>query len=467
MILTPTHLRTRLTLWYAAVFGAVLLFFIAGASLLQRWQLVAELYHYEIQDMETAEGLLYFTPTGTIAMHEEYHNRLEDKLRVDRLMQVMTPEGRILFKNERLDGLDLGEAPFPREGFHVYNPRKLRLSNGIPVLVISHLHSISGRPLLIRLGYSLVPLDEQIRKSLSILLLAFFPTILLAGYGGYRMALKALQPLEQMAVTTEQITAEQLSKRLIVEHPNDELGHMARVLNGLLARLEDSFEQLKRFTADASHELRTPLASLRAVGELALEKQHSAEEYRETIGSMLEEVARLTHLIERLLLISRADAGQIELTLTTFAWMDLMRESAAIISVLADEKRQTMDVSGDPSILVHADRSVLRHAMLNVMENAVNYSPPGSLISLHLKKCTLQMAEFSVTDQGPGIQEDNRVKIFDRFFRGDPGRARNTGGDGLGLAIAKWAVSANGGIIGLSSIETQGSRFFIQLPIQE
>lgn len=467
MILTPTHLRTRLTLWYAAVFGAALLFFIAGATLLQRWQLVTELYHSEIQDMETAEGLLYFTPTGAIAMHEEYHNSLKDKLRVHRLMQVMTPEGHILFRNERLAGLDLGGKPFPREGFHVYNPRKLRLANGMSVLLISHLHSIDGRPLLIRIGYSLVPLDEQVRTSLNILLLAFFPTMLLAGYGGYRVALKALQPLEHMAVTTEQITAEHLSKRLIVEHPNDELGHMARVLNGLLARLEDSFEQLKRFTADASHELRTPLASLRAVGELALEKHHSAEGYRETIGSMLEEVARLTQLIERLLLISRADAGQIELTLTTFAWMDLMQESSAIISVLADEKRQTMDVSGDPSILVHADRSVLRHAMLNLMENAVNYSPPGSLISLHLKKCTAQIAEFSVKDQGPGIPVENRGKVFDRFFRSDPGRTRNTGGDGLGLAIARWAVIANGGVLGLSSIETQGSRFFIQLPVQE
>ncbi|MFP5267404.1 MAG: ATP-binding protein [Acidobacteriota bacterium] len=467
MTLGPAHLRTRLTLWYTSVFGAILLIFIVAATLLLRWQLSSELLRYEVQDMETAEGLLYFTPTGALTIDQRYHNSLQDEMLVHRLMQVMTPEGRILFRNPRLGDLPLGGAPFPREGFHVYNPRTIRLANGVPVLLISHIHSINGKTLLIRIAYSLLPVEEQVRISRDILVLAFFPTLLLAGVGIYRLTLKALLPLEKMATAAEQITADQLSRRLAVENPGDELGHMARVLNGLLARLEASFEQLKRFTADASHELRTPLACLRVAGEVALEKHRSAEEYRETVESMLEEVMRLTHLVDRLLLISRADAGQIALNRTTFCWMDLVQEAVALVGVLADERLQTIDISGDPSIQVYADRYVLRHAMLNLLENAVKYSPEGSTIGLRLSRRADQMAEFSVIDQGPGVPEEDREKIFDRFFRSDSGRARDAGGDGLGLAIARWAVGANGGRLGLAAMETRGSRFFIQLPAHQ
>ncbi len=467
VILGPARLRTRLTLWYTSVFGAILLILIAVATLLLRWQLFSELLRYEVQDMETAEGLLYFTPAGALTIDERYHNSLQGEMRVHRLLQVTTPGGRILFRNPRLAGLPLGGAPFPREGLHVYDPRTIRLANGVPVLLISHMHSINGRPLLIRIGYSLLPVEEQVRRSRDILVLAFFPTLLLAGAGIYRLTLKALLPLEKMATAAEQITADQLSRRLAVENPSDELGHMARVLNGLLARLEASFEQLKRFTADASHELRTPLACLRAAGEVALEKHRSAEEYRETVESMLEEVMRLTHLVDRLLLISRADAGQIALNRTTFCWMDLAQEAVALVGVLADERRQTIDISGDPSIQVHADRYVLRHAMLNLLENAVKYSPEGFPIALRLSRCADRMAEFSVIDQGPGVPEEDRERIFDRFFRSDPGRARDAGGDGLGLAIARWAVGANGGRLGLAAMETKGSRFFIQLPTHD
>ena len=441
-----------------------MLLFIGGATLLQRWQLTNQLYHSEIQDMETAEGLLYFSPSGSIAMHEEYHNRLEDKLRVSRLMQVMAPDGRILYQNDNLKSRDLGRKPFPGEGFHVYNPRRMRLADGTPVLLISHVHSIDSHPLLIRIGYGLNPLNNQVFTSLGILLVAFFPTMLLAAFGGYRVAVKALQPLEEMAITTEQITAESLGRRLPGKQQDDEMGHMARILNGLLARLEASFDQLKRFTADASHELRTPLACLRTTGELSLQKEQTAEQYRETIASMLEEVDRLTQLIERLLLISRADAGQIGLSRTIFPLMELIEESSGMIDILAEEKHQQIEISGDRALMVWADRAVLRHAVLNLMENAVKYSPSSGLIRIHLKRCDDQFVEVAVEDQGPGIPEGDRDRIFDRFFRVDSARSREEGGAGLGLAIAQWAVRANGGSIGLSAKENPGCRFFIRLP---
>ena len=151
-----------------------------------------------------------------------------------------------------------------------------------------------------------------------------------------------------MALRTEQITASRLHDRLPIEDPDDELGRIARVLNGLLGRLEYSFEQLRRFTSDASHELRTPLAALRSVGETGLQKEYTADEYRDIIGSMLEEVTRLTRMVESLLTISRADSGELELGHLLFAILDVVQEAIALVDILAEEKDQALTVSGDP-----------------------------------------------------------------------------------------------------------------------
>ena len=173
-----------------------------------------------------------------------------------------------------------------------------------------------------------------------------------------------------------------LHERLPIGEVDDELGHLARVFNNLLARLEQSFEQLRRFTSDASHELRTPLTSIRSVGEVALQKDGSREEYRDTIGSMLEEVNRLTALVDSLLTISRADAGRIQLHPTVFSAMDLAREAAGLFEVLVEEKGQRITVQGDEGVNVKGDRVFLRQALVNIIHNAVKYSPVGGTISV-------------------------------------------------------------------------------------
>jgi signal transduction histidine kinase len=167
--------------------------------------------------------------------------------------------------------------------------------------------------------------------------------------------------------------------------PSDELGHLGNVFNGLLSRLEQSFEQLRRFTSDASHELRTPLTAIRSVGEVALQKDGSREQYRDTIGSMLEEVNRLTALVDTLLTISRADAGRIQLHPTVFSPMDLAREAAALFDVLIEEKRQHIEVSGDDALTISGDRVFLRQAVVNVIHNAVKYSPVGGEIEVQVR----------------------------------------------------------------------------------
>jgi heavy metal sensor kinase len=276
------------------------------------------------------------------------------------------------------------------------------------------------------------------------------------------MAYKVLLPLKNMALRAETITANQLDQRLPVENPNDELGYMARVLNDLLARLQDSFDNLKRFTADASHELRTPLASIRSVGEVGLQRLHTADEYRDTIGSMLEEVTRLTEMVDGLLSISRADAGQVTLHRTTFSPLDLAREVVGLLGLLAEEKGQQIQIEGNANLWVTADRMVLQRGLANIVENAIKYSPPSTMIYIHVSHS--ETVDIAVEDSGETIPEELRQKVFERFFRIDASRSREAGGSGLGLAIAKWAVEANGGSITLEPGQDRGNRFVIRLP---
>jgi heavy metal sensor kinase len=463
-VLRFTNVRHRLTLWYVGVFGLVLLLFIAGATVLEYWQLTRQLYHAEIQDIETAEGLLAFAPDGRLVLHEEYHNHPQSILLLDRYMEVLTPSGQVLLRNAKLQGQDLGGPPFPDEGLNSYHERRVRLADGTRLLLISHIHSIGDRPLLIRLAYSSTPIERGVLQFVSLLLLAVPPTLLLAGLAGYRMAHKALQPLQKMALRAETITASDLDQRLPVENPHDELGHMARVFNDLLQRLQNSFETLKRFTADASHELRTPLSSIRSVGEVGLQRQHTAEEYRDTIGSMLEEVTRLTQMVDGLLSISRADGGQVVLHKTTFSLLDLAREVVALLGLLAEEKGQHILIEGDANLCVHADRLVLHRGLANVVENAIKYGPSTSQISIRVARSG-EYAEISVEDCGEAIPEDLREKIFERFFRIDASRSRHAGGSGLGLAIAKWSLEANGGSVNLQPGPQGGNLFLLRLPV--
>jgi heavy metal sensor kinase len=465
-----SHIRSRLTLWYVAIFGLLFVAYIVSACFLQYWQLKQQLYHAEVQDMETVQGLLYFTADGQLSLHEEYFNRPESRLLLDRLLEVLDSNGHALFRNQKLDGNTLGSRLLSDEGVNTFSPRSLRLADGMPVLVISHVHVLQKTPVLIRLAYSTEPLRLQAFQLLGLLSLVLPIALIAAGFAGYRFAIKVLDPLDRMASLTERITARRLNERIPVKNADDELGHMALVLNGLLERLQESFEKLQRFTSDVSHELRTPLAAIRGVGEVGLQEEHDAEKYRDIIGSMLEEAAKLTAMTDTLLTIAHADSGAIQLRQTTFALMDLVQEGVAVVGVLAEDKQQTLSVTGDQRALVCADRAFLRMALVNLLDNAVKYSPSGSSIQVSLDLAgtnpgPAQFVELAIQDEGPGIPEGARQRVFDRFYRLDEARSRDSGGFGLGLPIAKWAVEAHGGNISVKTASPGGAIFYVRLPI--
>jgi signal transduction histidine kinase len=211
------------------------------------------------------------------------------------------------------------------------------------------------------------------------------------------------------------------------------------------------------------------LAAIRSVGEVGLQQDHNTEKYRDIIGSMLEEVARLTAMIDTLLTIAHADSGVIDLQRSVFRMMDLVQESVGVVSVLVEDKKQTISVVGDKEISVFADRSFLRMAVINLLDNAVKYSPARSAIHLTLSSeersgIQARSVQLAIEDEGPGIPEDKASLVFDRFYRVDEGRTRDAGGAGLGLAIAKWAVEVHGGTIGFTPRLPNGSTFTILLP---
>ena len=211
---------------------------------------------------------------------------------------------------------------------------------------------------------------------------------------------------------------------------------------------------------------------MRSVGEVGLQEKHGAEKYRDIIGSMLEEVAKLNSMIDTLLTLAHAESGAVELHRTVFSFMELVNESAAVVGVLAEEKNQTVSVNGDSRINIWADYSLLRMAVVNLLDNAVKYSPPGSAIRLSLQAedgaaPSAGFVELDIEDEGPGIPENARKRIFDRFFRLDEARTRDAGGAGLGLPIAKWAVEANGGRIFAKPGPACGAKFCIRVPIAD
>ncbi len=287
--------------------------------------------------------------------------------------------------------------------------------------------------------------------------------VLLASLGGYFIARGSLQPIASMVGQARKITSESLGERLPVRNPYDELGQLAAVFNQTLERLERSFGELKRFTADASHELRTPLTALRTVGEVALAQRNSPVSFRETIGSMLEEAQRLNDLIESLLALARMEGGKVAITREWIILVDLASDVRESLNVLALESHQTITVMGDSGLTTAADRLLLRQALMNIVHNAVRYAPPHTTITVRASRGQ-GFDTLEVVDQGPGIALEHVPKIFDRFYRVESSRSRTGGGTGLGLAIAKWSVECQGGRIEVQSELGKGSTFRILFP---
>ena len=331
------------------------------------------------------------------------------------------------------------------------------------VRVLANSTRIAGEPVVLRVFRSETELRRAMAELGAVLAFGLPLAVALSAAGGYLIAHRSLSPMSQIAARARQITAESLGGRLPVPNPHDELGQLATVFNATLARLENSFAELRRFTADASHELRTPLTALRAVGEAALRPDAGdPKSLREALSSMLEETRRLSDLVDALLLLARADTSGVSPSLEQVDLTGLVNEVRETLLVLAEEKNQQIEIIAE-QLTIRADRELLRLALLNLVHNAIRYSAEWLMISLRVRRQEAN-AVVEVIDQGPGIAPEHQQKIFERFYRVDKARSRASGGAGLGLAIARWAIERQGGHIELESEPSRGSLFRIVMP---
>jgi heavy metal sensor kinase len=458
-LLRHPSLRVQLTLWSASALAVMLVVFAGGAYQLLRQGLYREIDRqlesdYKVADelMESAGRLGELVPRHATATLEPVGNW--------RWLEIWGMDQHLLYANPEDLTVDLPHVPAapPLAGF---GPASLQLTGGMRARVLSRPFSVFGRTAVIRVIRSEEGLRYELQHFLYGLLVLLPLSVIMAGIGGYSLARRALVPLTTMVERVRTITAERLGQRLVVNNPDDELGQLAAVFNDTLSRLEASFAQLKRFTADVSHELRTPLTAIRSVGEVGLRERRKGSEYREIIGSVLEEVDRLSRLVDGLLTVGRGDSHLVKMHFEFFDVSALVREVTDCLSVLAEEKHQAITVETPRPTTVKADRLILREAIMNVVDNAIKHSPPHAVIHVRVDAGP-EAVMIDITDSGVGIAPEHVDKIFDRFYRVD--KARPTGGTGLGLSIARWAVESNNGRIEVSSRPEHGSTFRIILP---
>jgi len=297
-----------------------------------------------------------------------------------------------------------------------------------------------------------------------ILLFCGLPAALLAVAGGWWLMKKSLAPVASLTRATEKITAQNLGSRLPRTHNGDELDQLTEVFNSMLARLDDSFNRIREFTLHASHELKTPLTVMRGEVETALRTNTLPPAERERAVSQLEELQRITHIVDSLTLLAKADAGQLTLTRAAVALDDLVQDSFADLQILADGPGLQVELAVCEKISIQGDRHRLRQLLLNLADNAVKYNQPQGRITLSLRQVE-NLAEFQISNTGPGIPAEQLPRVFDRFFRGDPAHGNAVEGCGLGLSIVQWIVQAHGGKIQITSEPTRLTTVTVQLPL--
>jgi len=320
------------------------------------------------------------------------------------------------------------------------------------------------QPAALVVARSTKQINQALVSLVRTLIIAVPLALALAAGGGIFLARRALKPVDKIAQTAQEIEENDLSRRINV-NTKDELGRLAATLNAMIGRLEKAFQRQKQFTSDASHELRTPLAVIEAESSLALQKERPSSEYRQSLETISQEAKQMSSLIDQLLTLARADAGKEQWNFTEVNLGKLVGNLSTDIEVLCQEKGLSLQLGQMQDLVVKGDAARLRELFMNLLDNAIRYTPAPGTVSLSLRR-EGQMAVVAITDTGVGIPAEDIPFIFERFYRVDKSRSRAEGGTGLGLAICKHIAEAHGGKIEVESQVGAGSTFSVWLPLQ-
>ncbi len=451
---------------------AVIVVIVASAASAAWWQLSRSV-HRQLDGAllalaETEAGMLLENRGQPVRVHEKPVGTAAPSLvRLDRLVQIVDADGKVLARSANLGATQLptppdllarmsaGETVF--ETLPSFREEPLRMVS-LPV------QAGGAPPVVIQVAGSLDDLNRTLDSAA--LLFACLAAALSASVGtaGAMLTRRVFRAIDNVVKQARRIGNANLDARL--PHPGtaDDIGRLVDTLNDMLDRLEHAFDAQRHFTADASHELRSPLSRLRTEIEVTLRRERSSEEYVETLRSCLEEVERLTLLVEELLMLARLDAGQERGSQDAVPVAALVEDSVRRVQSTAQTRLVRLVVGSGPAQAVRVARGPASLALLNLLDNAVKFSPQGTQVDISWT-IEQEQAVLTVSDQGPGIPDHELPHVFDRFYRGAGARAGTVEGTGLGLALSRAIVLAHGGRIDVENGPSGGTIFQVRLPL--
>jgi heavy metal sensor kinase len=459
-------IRFRLTAWYGGLL--VVLGLIFGAYCYWRLDHFLSLYLTDLFS-HRAERIAN-TLLADVGRNGETYLRREIETRYapeanDRFVRVTDHDGTVIY----LSGEPNDQSFHPQE---VPGPPKtlsgsatrIERAGGNDLLIVTVPFATGQQKYLIEVGGSASPIKDVLRRFLVSLFVGLIVVLALAIWGGFLVIKWALAPVKKMMSTAEEITSHHLDKRLAVVETGDEIASLSKSLNQMISRLDESFQSVNRFTADASHELRTPLTIIRGELETSLLDKSLSKNVRETIYSLIEETENLSKIVQCLLSLSRLDSGSAQMERVRLNLADLVSTTTDQMVPLADEKHVTLTSQAQGRVEIEGDRVRLKQVVVNLLDNAIKYTPEGGTVTVGVNVFDRQ-AQLEISDTGPGIPASDLPHVFDRFFRADGIRLGTTEGAGLGLSIVQSICSAHGGVVKAENHPNGGCRFIVQLPL--
>ena len=459
--------RFTLTLWYSLLL--LVAFGLFGVSVyvylehLMEEKLDQDLIEETdwIKEIVELERMRLNGRTSLEALSGDIQDRITDHFAVNPVNYIVvltTTQGAVLYESDnRVDKALTGVAVQSNE--LVIQPLDVPPQGKVRVA------TRRADPFVIRVAYPESAIQGVLEHLVSIFALLVPVVLFVAFAGGWVMAGLVLRPISNITEMARRITAQNLSDRIPERKTKDELGRLIVTMNGMIARLQASFDQIKQFSMNVAHELKTPLTILKGESELALSKLTPSEETHELVSSYLEETIRMSRVVDDLLTLAKADAGQLPIEQAPVDVEGLIRELFDDAALLSSSKQLDIKLAKVDPAVVLGDASRLRQLFRILITNAIQFTDAGGTICIRCEAIPPHVV-ITVEDTGIGIPADSLQKIFDPFFRVDQARTRATGGSGLGLSLARWIVGSHNGTISVRSELGKGSSFIVSLALQ-